>query len=191
MFLLCTSTIPPSDLGSRGFGNYLRISNPQVETFRIGQVSTTRKWKAWHPRILTWKPSEGGVGAYHSTNEANFFASLHSNNTHQGEAWDGDDDGNNEEKRVAQLLNNDEINLEYKEAFRQQTIIGWEYIFTGNFAKGWRNSWMEHQQWPTKFAILMMKWDRACWSSRSKTLFGKRSNRYLIKQRRLMTEAKV
>ena len=50
------------------------------------------------------------------------------NNTHQGEAWDGDEEGNVEEKRVAQLLNNDEINLEYKEAFRQQMIIGWEYI---------------------------------------------------------------
>ena len=60
---------------------------------------------------------------------------LHSNNTHQGEAWDGDEDGNDEEKRVAQLQNNDEINMEYKEAFRQQTIIGWEYIFTGKFAK--------------------------------------------------------
>ena len=44
---------------------------------------------------------------------------------HQGEAWDGDEDGNDEEKRVAQLLNDDEINLEYKEDFRQQTIIGW------------------------------------------------------------------
>ena len=40
------------------------------------------------------------------------------------------------EKRVAQLMNDDEINTEYKEAFRQQTVIGWEYIFTGKFAKG-------------------------------------------------------
>ena len=39
------------------------------------------------------------------------LASL-SNNTHQGETWDGDDDNNDFEKRVAQLLNNDEINLE-------------------------------------------------------------------------------
>ena len=43
MYLLCTSTIPPSDLGSRGFGNHLRISSPQVEIFRISRVSTTRK----------------------------------------------------------------------------------------------------------------------------------------------------
>ena len=44
--------------------------------------------------------------------------------------------------------------MEYKEAFRQQTIIGWEHIFTGKFAKGWRNCWTEHQHWATKFAIL-------------------------------------
>ena len=65
--------------------------------------------------------------------------------THQGEKWDGDEEGNTEEKRVAQLLNNGEINTEYKEAFRQQTIIDWEYIFTGKFAKGWRNCWIECQ----------------------------------------------
>ena len=51
---------------------------------------------------------------------------LLSDNTHQGDACDGDEEGNNEEQRVAQLLNNDEINMEYKEAFRQQMIIGWE-----------------------------------------------------------------
>ena len=61
---------------------------------------------------------------------------LLSDNTHQGEHWDGDEEGNNIEKRVAQLLKDDEINMEYKEAFRQQTIIGWDYIFTGKFAKG-------------------------------------------------------
>ena len=88
--------------------------------------------------------------------------------------WNGN--GNDEEKRVAQLLKDDEINLEYKEAFRQQTIIGWEYIFTGKFAKGWRNCWTERRQWATKFAILMMTWGRACWSSRNSTLFGEKQN---------------
>ena len=67
--------------------------------------------------------------------EAGIDLALLSDNTHQGEAWDGDDEGNEIEKRVAQLLNDDEINMEYKEAFRQQMIIGWEYIFMGKFAK--------------------------------------------------------
>ena len=49
--------------------------------------------------------------------EAGIDPALQSDNTHQGEAWDGYDEGNNEEKRVAQLLNNNEINMEYKEAF--------------------------------------------------------------------------
>ena len=71
--------------------------------------------------------------------EAGIDLALLSDNTHQGETWDGDDDGNDIEKRVAQLMNDDEINIESKEAFRQQTIIGWEYIFTGKFAKGLRN----------------------------------------------------
>ena len=78
--------------------------------------------------------------------EAGIDLALHSDNTHQGEAWDGDDKGNDEEKRVVQLLNDDEIIMEYKEAFRQQTIIGREYVFTGKFAKGWRNCWTECQQ---------------------------------------------
>ena len=37
---------------------------------------------------------------------------------------------------LSQLVNDDEISMEYKEAFRQQTIIGWKYIFMGKFAKG-------------------------------------------------------
>ena len=60
--------------------------------------------------------------------EAEICLALQSDNTHQGEAWDGDDEGNNEEKRVTQVQNSDEINMKYKEAFRQQTIIGWEYL---------------------------------------------------------------
>ena len=81
--------------------------------------------------------------------EAGIDLALLSDNTHQGETWDGDDDGNEIEKRAAQLLNNDEINTEYKEAFRQQTVIGWEYIFTGKFDKGLRNCWTECRQWTT------------------------------------------
>ena len=68
--------------------------------------------------------------------ETGIDLALLSDNAHQEDACDGDDEGNEVEKRVEQLLNNDEINTEYKEAFRQQTIIGWEYIFTGKFAKG-------------------------------------------------------
>ena len=71
--------------------------------------------------------------------EAGIDLALHSDNTHQGETWDGDEEGNDEEKRVAQLLKDDEINLEYEAVFRQQTIIGWEYIFMGKCEKGWRN----------------------------------------------------
>ena len=63
--------------------------------------------------------------------EVGIDLALQSDNTHQGEHWDGDDDGNEVKKRVAQLLNGNEINTEYKDAFRQQTVIGWEYIFTG------------------------------------------------------------
>ena len=88
--------------------------------------------------------------------EAGIDLALLSDITHQGETWDGDDDGNEIKKRVAQLLNNDEINTEFMEEFRQQTIIGWKYIFTGKFAKGWRKCWTEPRQWATKFAILMM-----------------------------------
>ena len=82
--------------------------------------------------------------------DAGIDLALLSDSTHQGEVWDGDDDGNSIKKRVAQLLNNDKINMEYKEAFRQQTIVGWEYIFTGKFAKGWRICWIKCWQWAKK-----------------------------------------
>ena len=123
--------------------------------------------------------------------EAGIDLALLSNNTHQGETWDGDDDGNIYEKRVAQLMNADDTNIEYKEAFRQQTIIGWEYIFTGKFSEGWRDCWTELGQWPMKFAISMMTWGRACWSSRNSTLFGDKTNSYAIQRKRLLVEAKV
>ena len=42
-----------------------------------------------------------------------------------------------------------------------------------------------------KFAILMMTWDRACWSSRNRTLFGEKKNIYAITRKRLLVEAKV
>ena len=61
----------------------------------------------------------------------------------------------------------------------------------GNFAKGWRNCWTECRQWATKFAILMMTWGRARWSSRNSTLFGEKTNRYAIQRSRLLAEAKV
>ena len=47
-----------------------------------------------------------------------------SNNTHQGEHCDRYGDVNKVVKRVAQLLNDNEINTEYKDAFRQQAVIG-------------------------------------------------------------------
>ena len=83
------------------------------------------------------------------------------------------------------------INMEYKETLRQQTFIDWEYIFTGKFVKGWRNCWTERWQWATKFAILMMTWGRACWTSRYGTLFGEKKNSYAIERKRLLAEAKV
>ena len=52
--------------------------------------------------------------------EVGIDLALHSDNTHQGEAWDGDGKGSEIEKRVAQLLNDDEISREYKEAFRNR-----------------------------------------------------------------------
>ena len=36
--------------------------------------------------------------------------------------------------------------------------------------------WREEEQ----FKMLMMAWDRACWTSRNRTLFGKKKNSYAI-----------
>ncbi len=81
--------------------------------------------------------------------------------------------------------------MEYKKTIRQQTFICWEFIFTGKFAKGWRNCWTERRQWATKFAILMMTWGRACWTSRNRTLFDEKKKSYAITIKGLLAEAKV
>ena len=41
------------------------------------------------------------------------------------------------------------------------------------------------------FAILMMKWGRACWTSRNGTLYGEKPKIYAITRNRLMAKAKV
>ena len=88
-------------------------------------------------------------------------------------------------------MNDDDIKFENKEAFQRQTIIGWKNIFMGKFAKGWRKFWIERQQWATEFAILMMKWGLACWTSRNGTLYGEKPKIYAITRKRLMVEAKM
>ena len=44
--------------------------------------------------------------------EVGIDLALQSDNTRQGEIWDGNEEGDNAEKRVAQLLNDDKINKE-------------------------------------------------------------------------------
>ena len=39
--------------------------------------------------------------------------------------------------------------------------------------------------------FLMKTWDRACWTSRNRTLFGEKKNSYAITRKRSLAEAKV
>ena len=87
-------------------------------TAHIFQCTDRNKVNLEHRQKLTALLAEQQLpnGLLHII-EAGIDLALLSHNTHQSEHWDGDEEGNKFEKRVAQLMHDDEINLEYKEAF--------------------------------------------------------------------------
>ena len=64
-----------SDLGSRGFGNNLRISSHQVEIFRLLPGNEAGNGKGDNLGLRAQEPNGGSVGPYHSTNTAKSFTS--------------------------------------------------------------------------------------------------------------------
>ena len=65
-----------SDLGSRGFGNNLRISSPQVEIFRLSPGIEPGNGKGDNLGLQAREPNGGSVGLYHSADTAKSFTSL-------------------------------------------------------------------------------------------------------------------
>ena len=94
--------------------------------------------------------------------EAGIGIALLGNDNRRSEDWEGDAGGSDEEQRVVEPLLDESIDDE-KKAFKQQTKLGWGYIFTGNFSEGWKKFWKDKPNWALQFAILMLEWGRACY----------------------------
>ena len=73
--------------------------------------------------------------------EAGIDLVLINGDTHSGEDWNGNSEGSITEMTISDLLDDKTIPHQYKTAFPQQTKIGWEQLFMGKMACGWRQCW--------------------------------------------------
>jgi len=81
--------------------------------------------------------------------------------------------------RVMEMLENNKIRTDQREAFIQQTTLGWTRIFMGYFTTGWRTSTdnLEHR-WMPSCTQLFLEWGRDCWSHRNSILYGPPKHRH-------------
>ena len=76
------------------------------------------------------------------------------------------------------ILFDETIPHQYKTAFQQQTKLGWEHLFMGKMASGWKQCWPDKKHWWSSSAHTFMEWGRVCWSQRNRILYGKRKDQY-------------
>ena len=95
------------------------------------------------------------------------------------------------EMTISDLLNDDSTPQHFKLAFKQQTKLGWEQLFIGKMARGWRQCWPDKIYWRSSIAFTLMDWGRVCWRHRNRTLYGKRQDEYKMTRLWLTTEAHV
>ena len=94
--------------------------------------------------------------------------------------------------RVTAILADETIRADRREAFKQQTRMGWTKIFLGFFTSSWRTSTekLEHQ-WVSSCIRLFLKWGCACWTHRNNHLCGPSKKWHQLKRQRLQAEARV
>ena len=78
-----------------------------------------------------------------------------------------------------------------KEAFIQQMEIGWEDLFMGRMAFGWRSATEKVKPWITKFMNLVIEWRQSCWTARNGMIYGEQRQRYTLERKRLQEVARV
>ena len=93
--------------------------------------------------------------------EAGIDLALLNGETHSGEDWNGNPEGSITEMTIPDLLNDEMTPQHYKTAFQQQTKIGWEQLFMGKMASGWRQCWLDKTYWRSSIAHTFMEWGRA------------------------------
>ena len=79
--------------------------------------------------------------------KAGIDLALTNTETHSREDWNRNYDGSLTEVKIADLLNDDETPQHYKTAFKQQTMIEWEFLFMGKMARGRRQCWTDKPFW--------------------------------------------
>jgi len=99
--------------------------------------------------------------------------------------------------RVTAILTDKTIQADRREAFTQQTRMGWTKIFLGFFTNSWRTSTEKLEYpWVSSCIRLFLEWGRACWTHRNNQLYGPSKKQHQQKQhqqkrQRLQAEARV
>ena len=123
--------------------------------------------------------------------EAGIEVALQEGNTHSGEEWNGNPNRSTIDRTTSELLLDKTIPNQYNMVFQQQTKLGWEHLFMGKMASGWKQCWPDKKHWHSSIAHTFMEWGRACWIQRNSILYGKRKEQYKITRLRLKAEAQV
>ena len=63
---------------------------------------------------------------------------LQDGDTHSGEDWNGNSIWSTIDRNILELLFDKKIPNQYKTAFQQQMKLGWEHLFMGKMANGWK-----------------------------------------------------
>ena len=82
--------------------------------------------------------------------------------TFKGERWHDVDNISQNDKRITALLEDPSFREDAKEAFIQQMEMGWEDLYIGRMAIGWRRTTEKLKPWTTKFMNLMIEWGQSC-----------------------------
>ena len=94
--------------------------------------------------------------------------------------------------RVTEIIMDETIREDRREAFTQQTRIGWTKIFLGYFTTNWRTSTENLEfPWVASCIRLFLAWGRACWTHRNNHLYGPSKKRHKQKRQRLQAEVRV
>ena len=76
---------------------------------------------------------------------------LQQGDTHSGEVWNGNPNVSTIDRTISELLFDETIPKQYKTAFQQQTKLGWEHLFMGKMASGWKQCWPDKRHWPVEY----------------------------------------
>ena len=87
---------------------------------------------------------------------------LSGGETYRGENWHDNDNIAQNDEIITALMEAPSFREDAKGAFIQQIEMGWEDLFMGRMATGWRSAMENLKPWITKLMSLMIEWGRSC-----------------------------